>query len=775
MRKIIPLLILLILSVSLNAQFNNAFRKNYTIAEDYLFVDNYIDALPYFMKCDSLVPNNPNILFNIGVCHLMSKTNNELAIQYLERVTPFVSADYYGRFNETSAPVFTFYYLGLAYQEIDAFDKALESYSKFKYYLTNEDKDLMKDVTRKMEQAFTAKRYYSVPVRTRTENLGDVVNSTFADYAPVMSPDLKNIIFTSRREGSTGGKRDLTGQYFEDIYIADHNPSTGKFSNVRKLPGNVNTDGHEATISMSADGNTLFIYKDDRGIGNIYMSNKVNDEFVAPVKLASPVNSKHYENHAFLSPDSKKLYFVSNRPGGFGGKDIWVSERLGENKWGDPVNLGARINTPYDEDSPVMLADGKTLYFSSKGHENMGGYDVFVSSFENGNWTTPVNLGFPINTSKDDIFFVPTVDGSVAYFATDRYDSFGNLDLYKLVVTEPMDLMAMVKGEIKDTTLNKIILANIQVHDITNNQLIVSTSNDRVTGEYSFTVPVGRSYEVSIETQYGMVVLDKIVIPDIANEQLSFFKPYYLMAQQEYVKLDTLIKNVSIGQRMGDRFVLRNVHFDYDKSTLRSESEKELNLLVGFMKDNPDIKVEILGHTDDRGSATYNQKLSEDRAMAVTKYLQDKGISLDRLRYRGYGLTQPIASNETEMGRQLNRRVEFRIVGAGTFENMPYEILAMQEKQPEYPIEHKGDQDSDVDKKTDFYIIGGSFTFLKNAERSKQFFQTKGFSETEILGLNSVGTFRVALMKFATKDEAIRELPKFRKNLNDDSLWILEY
>jgi outer membrane protein OmpA-like peptidoglycan-associated protein len=777
MKKSILVLSAMLLFVLAHAQFNATFRKYYTIVEDYTFVDNYTDALPYLLKLDSLVPNNPNVLFQTGMCYLLSKKSTDLAISFLEQATPSVSADYYGKFNETTAPVFTFYYLGMAYQEINEFDKAIENFSRFKYYLTNEDLDWMRDVNRKMEQVYTAKRYYGNPIRTKTQNLGEIVNTEFPEYAPIMSPDLSYLIFTSRRSGSTGEKKDLTGQFFEDLYIADYNGQNETFSNVRPLSGGVNTTGHEASISISWDGNTLFIYRDDKGDGNIYMSTKENGEWTTAVKLSAPVNSKHYENHAFLSPDGATLYFVSNRPGGFGGKDIWSCKRLGENKWGDPINLGSKINTPYNEDSPTMLSDGVSLYFSSEGHENMGGYDVFVSIMENGQWSTPINLCYPINTTGDDIFFVPTLDGHKGYFATNRPDGFGNLDIYQIIVTEPMDMMATVKGYIRDTTNNSIILANIDVYDLTNDQPIVKTSNNRTDGEFIFTVPVGRSYEITIQTSSGQVIVDRFDVPDQKAQQLSFFKPYYLVSQEHFVQLDTLIKNVNVGQRMGDRFVLRNVHFDFDKYTLRPESEKELNELVQFLNDNPQIKIELLGHTDNRGSESYNQKLSENRAMAVVAYLIDHGISADRLRFHGFGFNQPIASNETDMGRQLNRRVEFRIVGTGTFENISY--AAINQTGYKYPVDstfsHRGDQNSDIQKTTNFYIISGSFTYLKNAERSKQYYQTKGYTEAEILGLNSVGTFRVALKMFPTKDEALKELPKIRKSLDDESIWILEY
>lgn len=772
MKKTYILVIFTLLLTPSIAQFNLTFRKYYNKAEEFIVVDNYKDALPFLLKLDSMVPNNPNVSFLLGLSYFMLGKDIDLSKQYLEKALPHISADYYGKFNETSAPVFTFYYLGRIHQMLNEFDQALDYYQRFQYYLTSEDKEWQQDVLQRINQLHNAKLYYENPLRMRIQNLGPVINTSYPEYAPVFAPDLSYIIFTSRRPGSTGGKRDLTGQYFEDIYIADFDPQTLRVSNVRPLPGNVNSDGHEASISISWDGQYLFIYKDDRGDGNIYMSKKENNEWKPPVKLAAPVNTKYYENHAFLAPDNETLYFVSNRPGGYGGKDIWMCKRLGENKWSEPVNLGPTINTPYDEDSPIILFDGKTLYFSSKGHENMGGYDIFVSTLDNNNqWTKPINVGYPINTTGDDIFFYPALDGSKAIIAQNKPDGMGSYDLYFIEILEPMDMLATIRGFIRDTINNRIVRANIDVYDLTYNQLIVQTMNDPHTGEYSFSVPTGREYETQFHTELGFTFTDKFSIPLVMGQRQSFFQPYYLVTPPEPASVEPIVKNIEIGQRMGDRFVLRNVHFDYDKATLRPESYEELDRLIALMNDFPDIKIEVYGHTDNIGSPSYNQKLSEERAKAVVDYVVSKGIARNRLSYKGFGASQPIASNETEIGRQLNRRVEFKISGLGTFEQYQYTDFKYDPALRQQFV-HRYDQPQQQKK---YHIIAGSFSFLKNAEAAREQYLKLGYSDAQILGLSSVGTFRLSIKSFDTKEQALKELSRIRRELQNEQLWIFEY
>ncbi len=755
------------------AQFNASFKRLYDVADGYIYGENYIDALPYFKKLDSLAPNNANIQFNLGLCYLKSYTEKSLASKYLELASQNISTDYYGNFNEKSAPVFTYYYLAKAYFYEQKFDLAIENYEKFRYYLTPDDEELIRDVNRQLAVTYNAKNLVANPIQIRTQNLGPIINSKYPDYAPVMAPDQNYFVFTSRREGSVGGKKDDKGKFFEDIYMANCDNKGCDFSGLKPIPGNVNTNGHEASISMSWDGSSLFIYKDDKGDGNIYISKFEDGKWSTTEKLGAEINTKHYENHACLSPDGETLYFVSDRPGGMGGKDIWMSHRIGYNKWGKAVNLGPRINSEYNEDAPVLLSDGKTLYFSSEGHESMGGYDIFYSIFDNGDWFYPRNIGYPLNTVNDDIFFVPTLDGKEAYYATEMPDGYGDLDIYRIQIVSKFEQIAILSGSVRDTVTNIPIDARIVVFDMATNEIYTQLETEKTTGNFNTTLKSGHKYKIVVTTQTGVQAVDYYDIPYSGNEDLAFYKPYYF-GNVIAMEPDTILERINVGQRMGDRFVLRNVYFDFDKSTLRPESKAELDRLVSLLNALPDLKIELSGHTDIKGSASYNKKLSEDRAMAVVQYLVGAGIDSKRLTYMGYGFDQPIATNETDEGRQLNRRTEFRIAGSSSSgiilgQYLTDANLNVTNNQPSGNY-----TDVLIDYKQRFYIIGGSFMFLKNAEKFRDELRAGGYPSAEIVGQNSTGSYRVSYKSFDTKDEALKELDNLKRDTCNDGLWVLQ-
>lgn len=772
MRKILLFTIFIAIGLSVFSQFSSSFKKKYEIADAYIFEDNFIDALPLFLELETLAPNNPNIQFHIGLCYLNTVNDKANAIPFLEKASQSISVDYYGDFKETTAPVFTFYYLGKAYHLQNKFDLAIDNYNKFKYYLTNDDTKLMKDVDHQIEMAYNGKKLVEFPITIRRQNLGEVINSPYPDYAPVMSPDLSYFIFTSRREGSTGGNKDHKGKYFEDIYLADYNKDKNEFSNLRALPGSVNTDGHEASISVSWDGQFLFIYKDDDGDGNIYMSRHVDGSWTNAEKMPDEINSKYYENHAYLSPDGEKLYFLSDRPGGFGGKDIWMCKKTGNNKWSKAENLGSRINTEYDEESPVLLSDGKTLYFSSKGHESMGGFDIFYSIYEDNEWSYPQNLGYPLNTSDDDVFFVPTLDGREAYYSSITNEGTGEMDIYRILITSDLKQLAVLNGEVKDTIKNEGILSKISVYDFETGNLYSQTSTDE-TGYYSMTLEAGRKYKLVVTTDAGYTVEDILSVPIKEEESLTFYKPYYFTQSLIATEGDTLVNRINVGQRMGDRFVLRNVYFDFDKSTLRPESKDELDRLVALLNALPEIKIELSGHTDNKGSASYNKQLSKDRAESVVNYLISEGISKSRLTYIGYGFEQPIATNETDAGRQLNRRVEFRITSTDANVEFDADSNLIVVNSGNNTVDPKYN-DVVVDYKSKWHIIGGSFIFYKNAEKFKDQLIREGYSQADIIGQNSTGSYRVAYASYEEKDIAMKEMHKLKGKTGRDDLWLLQ-
>lgn len=646
-------------AVSGFSQVSENFKNKFIIADAYVNEGNFQDALPVFLYLDSVSPNNLNVNFNIGVCYVNSMRDKSKAIPYLEKAITDVSLDYVGLYSETTAPIFAFYYLGRAYMIDYKLDEALQYFDKFKYYLTETDVDLMKDVNRQIEMCYNAKKLIANPVEIKIDNLGEAINSKYPDYSPVVSIDESTLIFTSRREGTTGGKKDEEGKYFEDIYITAPNADNKNWTNFSKIGSNINTEGHEASISVSADGKQLFIYKDDNGDGNIYMSDYKNDEWSKPEKLGLEINSKAWETHASLSADGNTLYFVSNREGGFGGRDIYMSEKLANGKWSKAINLGSKINTAYDEESPFILPDGVTLYFSSKGHESMGGFDIFTSTLsEDGFWSSPENIGYPINTTDEDVFYVPTKDEKHAYYSSAKLDGYGDLDLYKLTIVSKKKMVAILKGIIFDNVSYKPLQARIEITDVDKNAVIASFSSDATTGDYYVSLPTGKKYKMNVTADRYIPYEETFNIAEpLDNPEID--KAIIMQKSQITAKNKILFDNIEIA--VGERIVLNNVFFDFDKSTLRPESKAELDIWVSFLKENSSLKIEISGHTDSKGTAGYNKKLSEDRAKVVREYFIANGIKENRMTYKGYGFDLPVATNLTDEGRQKNRRTEIKI------------------------------------------------------------------------------------------------------------------
>jgi outer membrane protein OmpA-like peptidoglycan-associated protein len=376
------------------------------------------------------------------------------------------------------------------------------------------------------------------------------------------------------------------------------------------------------------------------------------------------------------------IYFVSDKPEGYGGRDIYISELLTKEgkdklKYDDAINLGAMINTPYDEEGVFMHPDGKTLYFSSKGHRSMGGYDIFYSVIEDGMWSAPVNIGYPVNTPDDDVFFSISMDGKHGYYSSFNPDGYGHRDLYvitflgkekpvafkndfdylahqiepvketvlaeKFVINDKQ--IAIIRGKIMDAvTLSPLggVIVEIFYNEL--GMMVASFESNTRTGEYMVSLASGKNYGFGVKAKEYMFHSENLIIPSSTEIQEIF--------------MDIYLNKVEIGAKI----ILQNIFFDFDKATLRPESAAELNRLTKLLNDVPTMKIEISGHTDNIGSNQYNKQLSAARAKSVVDYLINKGISAGRLTSVGYGETQPIASNETEEGRQINRRTEFKVL-----------------------------------------------------------------------------------------------------------------
>ena len=440
-------------------------------------------------------------------------------------------------------------------------------------------------------------------------------------------------------------------------------------------------------------GSLLFIYKDTGG-GDIYVStisgNNVK-KWSKPERLEGEVNTDYWEGSASLSADGEILYFSSDQEGGYGGSDIYVSKKLPDDTWGRPTNLGPTINTPYDEDAPQIHSDGKTLFFSSRGHDGIGGYDIFstVKDPATGQWSKPRNIGYPVNSANEDIYFSLTSDGAKGYFSSERHDSYGEKDIYVMHRPLSSPTLFLFKGTVRNKETLEPISATITLTNKETNAVDTVVTSDILTGRYAFNMEFDTDYNLKVEAEEFRFHTEDVNLPYQADlfEYIMHFaisddRMYVVELQGDTTQIAVNEKGDLFGDpspvpdsekdpvdvtaadferiKNGETIILRNVHFDFNKSTLKRESIKTLNQVYSFLAQNPELYFEVAGHTDNIGSIAYNQRLSERRARAVYNYLTTKGIRTDHLTPRGHGELKPIATNNTPEGRRLNRRAEMK-------------------------------------------------------------------------------------------------------------------
>ncbi|GAB4329771.1 MAG: hypothetical protein Kow00127_22100 [Bacteroidales bacterium] len=621
----------------------------------------YREAMNAYEAAYIFNPDNALLNYKLGRCSMMLNDKSG-AIEYFERA---LSLD--PRIDPSDPVKDVYWYLGQAYHQKYRFDKAIENYNIFRSKLSPEElAEWSAWIDLQIGNCNWAAKAVKEPVRVSIENLGQLVNSAYNDYRPQVIPEEEMIFFTSTRESSTGGKRDKEGFYFEDIFVTEYD---GRWN----TPTNnwvFNSAGNDASAGISADGMVLFIYKSSGG-NALYRSDVVGDLYQVPVKMESSINKGFKQTSATLSFDKSLLLFTSERPDSYGGLDIYMTRRTPGGSWSEPENVGAALNTPFDEEGLFLSVDGKTLYFSSKGHKGMGGYDIFRSRFENGAWQKPENMGYPVNTPSDDLFFTQGASGVRGYFSSNREGGYGGHDLYMITFLEeakPMEMAVpairpervrglvspvpagkielniVLSGTVRDAVSGKPLQASVEVYDNVRNQLLASFSSEAETGKYLISLEPGRNYGITVSSKGYLFHSENFNLPEDARAVR--------------IQKDIMLQPVKVGSSI----VLNNIFFDFNKATLRDESKAELEQIKRVMEENPQIRIEISGHTDNIGSAAYNQKLSEQRAQAVVQYLIAAGVSPDRMEYKGYGMSQPVASNDTEEGRQKNRRTEFKII-----------------------------------------------------------------------------------------------------------------
>lgn len=539
--KRILLLFPVLLALSIGASMAQVdreaeFKRIYPVASKQLADENYPQALKNFLALHQLSPRNANINYKIGLSYLGINGQKERAVPYLEAAAASTSEKYKDTWKETNAPLDALYFLGRAYHLNLDFEKAITAYRQYssKGNIWDEEEKLY--IKRLIQNCQNAILIVESPMSVTLEPLGGGINTEYDEYAAVVDSAESVLIFTSRRPTSTGGLLDLDDKYYEDIYVS-YRDSAGEWGAPQSIGPQINTDGHEASISLSADGRELYIYRDDMGVGNIYVSRRNGNTWGEPERLNANINSPFRETHASVSADGQTLYFTSDRSG-YGGMDIFMSRRLPTGEWGVAENLGRRINTPYDEEAPFIHPDGKTLFFSSKGHNSMGGYDIFFSILqEDGKWSSPFNLGFPINTPDDDYFFVMTPDGKRAYYSSTTVDGKGGKDIFVVNLDiDREDPVTVYKGAIvEDASGGMPKDVSIVVNDLATGELVGMYRPRPDNGRFVFILQPGKSYQVTYESSGYEVSTDILHVPkETAYRQVNKaiqLNPAKLMAE----------------------------------------------------------------------------------------------------------------------------------------------------------------------------------------------------------------------------------------------------
>lgn len=623
-------------------------KKALKKAEEALGYDEFKSAARYLKEAVGYNSKNAQSQYLLGYALYRTYAKKEAlhAFEKAYSLNPGVDPDLY------------YYYAKCLHYSLD-FDKALTFYQKARTQY-NPRNPKYAEVNRSMGHCEYAKRAVQNPIQAKIINVGPPVNTQYSEHSPVISADESVMIYTTVRPDNIGCKGDPEC-ILEDIYIAYN--ENDKWVKPGPISDNVNTKNFDASISLSPDGQKLYIYKNPPGYGDIFTSELEGNKWSKPESMGEPVNSKFYETTVTATPDGRMIIFTSSREGGYGDTDIYMSKLDYEGNWSEPQNLGNKINTRYSDDSPFLHPDGKTLYFSSDGRPDcMGGYDIYKSILQDdGSWSTPVNIGYPINTPDDDIYFVLSADNYHGYYASAKEGGYGEKDIYLIDLTPPVvvvkedtvvetkpvevkNTLTILKGTVTDAKTQEPLGAPIKVIDNEKNLVIATFKSNSSSGKYLISLPSGKNYRIEVDREDYLFQSLNVNVPSSDG-------------YQEIVR-DVALQQIEVGVAI----VLNNIFYDYDKATLRPESKSELDRLFKLMEDNPRLRIELGGHTDSDGSEDYNQKLSEDRAKSVVSYLIDKGISKPRLVAFGYGESQPIDTNDTDEGKQNNRRTEFKIL-----------------------------------------------------------------------------------------------------------------
>lgn len=628
-----------ILLVSVNAQIATADLSKYSSKEKFeaanalMMIDNRYDEAAIIWK--HLVdedPDNANLNYKLGYCILNSSEGKAKSLPYLEKAKNSISKNYAPfDYDEKNVPNEVLFYLGKAYHLNYQLDKAQETFNLFK---TNASKkhNLAPNTDLLLIQTEVAKGQVANPKNYVIENIGGVINGKYSDYGSVITGDNNVLFFTSRRLRSDNSNIDFfspqDGKYFEDVYVSYRNKETGEWDEPQLIETISNPKSNQATISASIDGKLLFIYVDDEGDGNIYYSEYNGTEYSRLTKLSDKINTTAWETHATISTDGNTLYFVSDKKGGFGGRDIYKVTKMPDGTWSDAVNLGPTINTKYDEEAPFFHPDDQTLFFSSNGETSMGGFDIFYTHLqEDGSWTTPKNIGYPLNTVDDDVFLVTTPDGKKGYYSSAMDGGFGEKDIYTIdmdpSITKPI---AVIKGYIADSTCNNV---KVIVSDKSKKQATKEYMPRADDGGYIIILKACKEYTIEYFANDTLKHTEDIKTP--CDETYFELTRTFDLCKLELIAKD---RDAEVKEAAYEKF------FEYNATKIESEEDK----FKTFVKDSKSMISEtsllfitIEGSASRVPTKTWgdNFKLANQRTEEAKKLvleeLQKQGINMENV------------------------------------------------------------------------------------------------------------------------------------------------
>lgn len=613
-------------------------KKNYERGIEAIESKKYEDAVVFLDAALAIDPQFIDAWVVKGDCYMFSGDCKNALDAYYSAL----------KIDDTYYPPL-YYLVGL--QELSC-QKYKEAVAHFETYLNlpNANPGRTKMVNEYLQQANFAVRMMANPVKYNPINMGAEINSSTDEYLPAITADEQVLVYTVRRPRDTKTAcRDCSTE--EDFYCSEKD-SMGNWQSRFDL-NEVNSPYNEGAQCVSPDGKYLIFTicnrQDGYGSCDLYWSKRIGDIWTRPRNIGRPVNSEAWESQPTFSSDGKTVYFTSNRYGSVGGADIWKTTMEEEGVFSAPVNLGKSINTRGEDVSPFLHPDNQTLYFASTGHPGFGGKDIFISRKDSlGEWGTPKNIGYPINTPDDELNLVVNASGDKGFLSSNKEGGFGGLDLYWFEMDDQIkpNVVTYFKGHVFDEHTLSPLSAQVELIDLKTGSTFVKTVSDPSTGNFLICLPTNHDYLLNVNHPNYLFYSENFALTGIHD------------------KTDPYVKDVPLKTfKIGETVVLNNVFFDTDKYVLKDVSRIELDRLVGLLNKNIRMKIEIGGHTDNQGSKEHNVALSQNRSNAVMQYLIEHGIAKERLSCKGYGMSAPISTNETEKGRALNRRTEFKIVG----------------------------------------------------------------------------------------------------------------